>query len=314
MPLDPRVQRFLRILEATTPPDPSRLTTAQRRDGFRDLMQFADDPAPVAGVADSTIHGPNGPIPIRVYTPLDPPAGKLPGLIYFHGGGLVAGSLDTHDPLCRVLANETVCRLIAVDYRLAPEQKFPAAVTDGVAATDWAFDNAAALHIDPTRIGIGGDSAGATLAAIVCQMRRESVEKNLAWQLLICPIMDYATETGSRRTAAPNRLLNPAMLGHDLSLYLPSGVSPADPRISPLRADDISNLPPAFIHTAEFDPLRDEGKRYADRLTDSGVAVNYTCHPGMVHLFYALSRVVPYATTALKQIGGDIRNQFGPPH
>ena len=143
------------------------------------------------------------------------------------------------------------------------------------------------------------------------QNSHQSARNPLAWQLLICPIMDYATETEFRRTAAPNRLLNPAMLDHDLSLYLPTDVSPADPRVSPLQANDMRGLPPAFIHTAEFDPLRDEGKRYADRLADSGVAVNYTCHPGMVHLFYALTHVIPYATTALRQIGADIRNKFG---
>jgi acetyl esterase/lipase len=311
MPLDPHVARFLRILEATRSADASRLTAVQRRNAFRHLMQFSGDGPAVGDVRDMLVPGPDGPIPIRIYTPINAPSLRLRCMIYFHGGGLVAGGLDTHDAICRVLCNESGCRWIAVDYRLAPEHPFPAAITDSYAATTWIMGNAASLHVEPKQIAVGGDSAGATLAAAVCQMFRQNRCEGPAWQLLLCPIMDYVTQTKSRRTCAANGLISQGMMDHDLGLYLPSGVTAADPRISPLQAGDLHGLPPAFIHTAEFDPLRDEGKIYADRLRNTGIEVHYTCHAGMVHLFYALGRVVPYACTALSQIGADIRNHFG---
>jgi acetyl esterase len=307
MPLDPHVQRFLRVLAATHPADPSRLTTTQRRDGFRDLMRFSESPPPIADVADRTLPGPEGPIRIRVYTPLEVPAGRLPGLIWFHGGGLVAGSIATHDTVCRVLADAIRCRLVSVEYRLAPEHKFPAAVMDCLAATTWVIDNAAALDIEADRVAVGGDSAGGGLAAIVCQMVRQMSGRTLSYQLLLCPILDYAGTTSSRLAFAEDRLVSRTMMDHDLELYLSPGIAPDDPLISPLCASNVSLLPPAYIHTAEFDPMRDEGRAYADRLAASGVKVCYTCHPGMIHLFYAMTRVIPYALPAIQRLGGEIR-------
>ncbi|MGA3001358.1 MAG: alpha/beta hydrolase [Acetobacteraceae bacterium] len=307
MPLDPHVQRFLRVLAATHPVDPSRLTVRQRRDGFRDLMRFSEVAPPIAGVEDRSLPGPDGPIRIRVYTPPSLSGARLPGLLWFHGGGLVAGSVETHDILCRVLAHDIGCRLVSVEYRLAPEHKFPAAVMDCLAATTWVIDNAVALQIAADRIAVGGDSAGGGLAAIVCQLVRQSRGETLAWQLLLCPILDYAGTTGSRLAFADDRLVSKTMMDHDLGLYLPTGVAPDDPRISPLRAKDVSLLPPAYIHTAEFDPMRDEGRAYADRLAAAGVGVAYTCHPGMIHLFYALTRVIPYGLPAMQRLGAELR-------
>lgn len=313
MPLDPHVQRFLRVLAATHSTDPSRLTISQRRDGFRDLMRFSDAAPPVAGVEDRTLPGPAGPIRIRIYTPSAPSGARLPGLLWFHGGGLVAGSLETHDGLCRLLASEILCRVVSVEYRLAPEHKFPAAVMDCFAAATWIMDNAAALEIAAGQIAVGGDSAGGGLAAIVCQMVRQSRGKTLAWQLLLCPILDYAGTTGSRLAFADDRLVSKTMMDHDLELYLPTGTTPDDPRISPLRARDVRSLPPAYIHTAEFDPMRDEGRAYADRLAAAGVDVHYTCHLGMFHLFYALTRVIPYGLPAMQRLGAEIRAGTGGP-
>lgn len=307
MPLDPNVQRFLRVLGATHPTDASHLTIGQRRDGFRDLMRFSKAAPPVDGVEDRSLPGPAGPIEVRIYTPPSLPDIRLPGLLWFHGGGLVAGSVETHDTLCRVLAHEIGCRVVSVQYRLAPEHRFPAAVMDCFAATTWVAGNAAALNIAPDRIAVGGDSAGGGLAAIVCQKVRQSQAFTLAYQLLLCPILDYAGVTDSRLAFAGDRLVSKTMMDHDLELYLPAGVAPDDPRISPLRAGDVSLLPPAFIHTAEFDPMRDEGRAYADRLTAAGVKVTYTCHPGMIHLFYAMTRVIPYALPAMQRLGAEIR-------
>jgi acetyl esterase len=312
MPLDPNVQRFLRVLSATHAADPSRLTTRQRRDGFRDLMRFSDAAAPIAGVEDRLVPGPDGPIRIRVYTPAIA-AARLTGLVWFHGGGLVAGSVDTHDTVCRVLANEIGCRLISVEYRLAPEHKFPAAVMDSYAATAWVIENAASLDIASDQIAVGGDSAGGGLAAIVCQMMRQLRGTTIAYQLLLCPILDYSAATESRLALADDRLVGKVMMDRDVELYLPAGVALDDPRISPLRAEDVSLLPPAFIHTAEYDPMRDEGRAYADRLAASGVKVTYTCHAGMIHLFYALGRVVPYASPAMKRLGAEIKASLGGP-
>ena len=311
MPLDPHIKRILDMLAAAGAADASRLTLSERRDAFRKLMSFSESNVAVGHVEERALPGPDGPISVRIYTPIDARSDRLPGLVYFHGGGLVAGSLDTHEGICRPLANETGCRLVSVDYRLAPEYKFPAAIMDGYVATLWAVEHAAELSIDPERIAVGGDSAGGTLAAIVCQLARQARGVRLAAQLLLCPITDFAADTESRCAFAEGYLLHKATLDGDLEHYVPAGLNPADPCVSPLRAPDFRGLPPAYIHTAEFDPVRDEGRAYAERLAQAGVKVSYTCHPGMTHLFYGMTSVVPYARSAMKHIGAEIRAAFG---
>jgi acetyl esterase/lipase len=299
------------MLAMTGSADAARLSVNDRRDLFGKLMGFCASKVPVGRIEDRALPGPKGPINIRIYTPIATFADRLPGLIYFHGGGLVAGSLDTHDTVCRTLTNDIGCRLISVDYRLAPEHKFPAAVMDGSAAAIWTVEHVAELAIDRHRIAVAGDSAGATLAAIVCQLVWRARRVHFAAQLLLCPITDFAAETESRSEFAKGYLLEKTMLDRDLEYYLPAGTDPTDPRISPLRASDLSGLPPAYVHTAEFDPLRDEGKAYAERLARAGVKVNYTCHLGMIHLFYGMASTIPYARTALKQITAELRTALG---
>jgi acetyl esterase len=311
MPLDSHVRRVLDLLAASNGADAAPQTPMERRDAFRKLMSLSDGGEAVGGVEDLSVPGADGPLRIRVYTPIGTRSGRLPALIYFHGGGLVSGSLDTHDGICKPLANAAGCRLFSVDYRLAPEHKFPAAVTDGCAATTWIARHAAELRIDAERIAVGGDSAGAALAAVVCQLAARAPGARLAAQLLLCPITDFAGETESRKAFAQGFLLDRETMNRDLEQYLPSGMDAADPRISPLRAADLGGLPPAYIHTAEFDPLRDEGRAYADRLAGAGVEVHYTCHPGMIHLFYGMARAVPYARTAIQRIGAEIRAALG---
>jgi acetyl esterase len=307
MPLDARVRRFLDTLAASGATSTLALTVEERRRSLAQLLGFAGPAKAVGGIEERTFPGPGSALRVRIYTP----AGfgrheMLPGLVYFHGGGLVAGSLDTHDGICRALTSSSGCRLLSVDYRLAPEHRFPAAVEDALAATSWIADHAAELGLDRERLGVGGDSAGATLAAVVCQAVAAALRPRLACQFLLCPIMDYAGESESRRTLE-GYLVDRATLEHDLRHYLPVGAERADPRVSPLRAPQLRGLPPTCVHTAEFDPLRDEAGVYVERLHAAGVPSTYRCHPGMIHLFYGLGALIPYADTAFELLGADLR-------
>lgn len=306
MTLDPHVRRLVSALAVGRPNASVPPSLQQRRDAFAALMRFSEIGTQVGRAEDRMLPGPAGTLGVRVYTPAGAISERLPGLVFLHGGGFVCGSLATHDPFCRTLCAETGCRLIAVDYRLAPEHVFPAALADACAATQWVLDHADDLMVDPARVAIAGDSAGATLAAVVCQMMAQEPRGRLAAQLLLCPILDWAADTPSRRAFAHGYLLDTVAMAQELACYLPAGQDPAQPHVSPLRAN-LRGLPPAFLHTAEFDPLRDEGQDYADRLRLAGVAVDHTRHAGMVHLFYALGSVVPYAHEMMRQVGAQIR-------
>jgi acetyl esterase len=314
MPLDPKVQRFLQRLAATNPPSALALSVEERRAGLAQLLSFSGAPEEVAAIDELEFPGPGAELRIRSYAPLGAHAGdRLPGIVYFHGGGLVAGTLDTHDPICRSLSNASGCRLLSVDYRLAPEHRFPAALEDGCAALQWIGAHAAELHVVREQLGVAGDSAGATLAAAVCQLSVAAGTVPLGFQFLLCPIMDLAAESESRRSLAQGYLVDRDTLEHDLRHYLPDETQRADPRVSPLRAAEVARLPPTAIHTAEFDPLRDEGRSYAERLQQAGVRTLYRCHPGMIHLFYGLRGLIPYAGAAFAEMGADIRSLLAPP-
>jgi acetyl esterase len=312
MPLDPRARRFLDRLAAMNPPSALSLSPQERRGALAGLMGFSGPPVAVASVEDLNVPLGHGSLGVRVYAPAGSPPGQLlPGLLYFHGGGLVAGSLDTHDAIGRSLCNASGCRVFSVDYRLAPEHPFPAAVEDGVAVAHWLAANARALAVDSGRLGISGDSAGATLAAVVCQAVHNKGVR-FACQFLLCPITDFAAESESRRSFAEGYLVDRDTLLHDLKHYLEAGIDPADPRISPLRARELAHLPPTAVHTAECDPLRDEGLAYAERLRQAGVRTIYRCHPGMIHLFYGMGGLLAYAAVAYGLIGEDIRSLLEP--
>jgi acetyl esterase/lipase len=307
MPLDQRAKRFLDRLAALNPPNALTLSVAERRAALHHMLDFAGVSVPVGKVEETVLHHLASKPGVRIFTPIDAPEGLLPGLVYFHGGGLVAGSLDSHDGICRSLCQASGCRVMSVDYRLAPEYRFPAAIADGIAATTYIAAYAADFGVDPERLGICGDSAGATLAAVVVQHLAGQGNSALALQVLLCPIMDLAGQTDSRQELSCGYLIDQATLDHDLKHYLDETTAVSDPRVSPLRATSLSGLPPTCIHTAEFDPLRDEGCQYAERLLEAGVATRYTCHPGMIHLFYGMQKVIPSAATAWQLIGGDIR-------
>jgi acetyl esterase/lipase len=309
MPLDPRAKRLLTMMAAAVPAERRRPTASERRQALAKLMQFAR--ADVAGVTatDGALPGPGGDIAYRLYAPEDHHTPSA-GFIFFHGGGMVAGSIETHDRVAATLAEATDCRLISVDYRLAPEHKFPAAVEDAIAATEFVARNAASFGIDAARLVVGGDSAGATLAAVVCQHALRHGPAIVA-QCLICPVLDFEETSPSREAFAENHLIDRLTLEADLADYLPEGTDPADARISPLRALHVTGLPTAIIHTAEFDPMRDEGNAYARKLLAAGVTVEHICHDGMIHNFHAMSAVLPQARLILSQIGEQVRRAVG---
>jgi len=286
------------------------VSVAERRAGLSELMKLSGPAAAVSRVDDRSVQGAQGAIRIRAYTPLEAPEELSPGLLYFHGGGLIAGTIDTHDSIARALAQAGACRVVSVDYRLAPENPFPASLDDALAVVEHVRGRAADFGIDAARLGICGDSAGGTLAAVTCQTMARAGVPPLALQLLLCPILDYGRRGGSRLQFGSGYLVDQATLEHDLRHYAPAGMNPDDPRISPLRAADLSGLPRTIIHTAEFDPLRDEGEDYFNRLTPTGAAVSYTCHAGMIHLFYGLGAVIPYARVAFEQIGAQLRAEL----
>jgi acetyl esterase len=306
MPLDPLAKRFLAMMAAASTGERARPTTHERRQSLTKLMQFARSDAAVTK-ADGALPGPAGDIPYRLYTPERDEEEHLPGFVFFHGGGMVAGSIDTHDRIAAGLAEATGCRLISVGYRLAPEHKFPAAIEDAIAATEFVSREAASLGIDATRLVVGGDSAGATLAAVVCQHALRHGAPAILAQCLICPVLDFEETSPSRDAFAENYLIDRLMLEADLADYLPEGIDAADPRVSPLRATRLTGLPAAIIHTAEFDPMRDEGNAYASKLLAAGVNVEHICHDGMIHNFHAMGAILPQARSVLLQIGEQIR-------
>ncbi|MCP5412138.1 MAG: alpha/beta hydrolase [Alphaproteobacteria bacterium] len=322
MPLDRHAKRFLEMLAAAGQSRGRYQDAQERRQALTSLAELVDPPdtMPIGGVRDHLLAVSDGHITLRVYSPLEAPARVLPGMLFFHGGGWVAGSLDTHDGLCRRLANETGCRVIAVDYRLAPEHPFPFGLADACSALSHVAGHARDFGIDPSRLGVAGDSAGGTLAAALCRIARDSRRQGraapaIAFQLLLCPILDVHGEAASRRDLSEGYFLDGETLNRDLELYVPAGTDFSDPRLSPLCAEEFADLPPAFIHTGQFDPFGDEGEAYAQRLGGFGVPVHGRTHPGMIHYFYCMPRMIPYAGEAMRIIGAEIRYavQLPPP-
>jgi len=268
----------------------------------------AQPPIPMARVEELQLPGPAGPLPARLYVPPGP-AAAAPGplLVYYHGGGWVIGDLDTHDDACRFLAARAGVRVLSATYRLSPERPFPAPVDDAIAAFEWAAANAAELGADPARIAVGGDSAGGNLAAVVSMLARDSGGPKPAMQLLIYPVTDARGGTRSRELFADGFLLTEADIEYFEAHYLPPETDPDDPRVSVLRAPDLSGLPPAYVVTAGFDPLRDEGEDYALRMREAGVRVALRRHPGQVHSFANMTAISRSARAATLELAGALR-------
>jgi acetyl esterase len=265
-------------------------------------------PIPMAEVRGVDVPGPVGPLPSRLYVPHQPPNdAAAPLLVYYHGGGWVIGDLDTHDGVCRLLAAAAGVRVLAVDYRLAPEHPFPQPIEDAFAAFEWAAANAATLGADPARIGVGGDSAGGNMAAVVSHMARDGGGARPAMQLLIYPVTDSVEDTRSRLLFAEGFILTKADMDAFEAAYLPPGADASDQRISVLKCPDLRGLPTAYVATAGFDPLRDEGEAYAMKMRDCGVRVALRRHPGLVHSFANQTPVNATALGAMLEAAGAVR-------
>jgi acetyl esterase len=288
-----------------------RTVEQARAENLEGVPIVTGPPRPMARVEEMAIPGPGGEIPARLYVALGAPKPPQPLLVYYHGGGWVIGDLETHDGLCRFLAEHSGCRVLSIDYRLAPEHPFPAAVEDAVAAFAWAAEHSGELGIDPARIAVGGDSAGGNLSAAVCLQTRDGGDARPAMQLLLYPVTDVVGGQASRDTFAEGFLLTRNDMDWFENHYIPDGCDEADPRASMMRAPDVSGLPPAYIATAGFDPLRDEAEIYAARMREAGVKVALQRHPGLIHGFANLTAICPSARAAMLEVAGALRMSLG---
>jgi acetyl esterase/lipase len=311
MPLDRHAKRLLDMIAAGRSDQATELSAESLRRSMIRLAEAADARhVPIGRVEERTAPGGDGDIPIRIYAPCESGTDRLPCIVYFHGGTGVFCDIGTHDGLCRMLANSSGCRLISVGYRLAPEHPFPAGIEDARVVTSWIAENAALLQVDPERLVVAGDSAGATIAAVVCQIAHGKGPR-IALQVLLCPVTDLAAETESRLAFAEGYFIERSTLEWAKVVYC-GGAELSDPRVSPLRATSFDGLPPAHVHTAEFDPMRDEGEAYARALEAAGVPVQYTCHAGLIHHFYCMAGAIPQARVVLSSVGAEIRVAVNP--
>ena len=306
MPLHPQAKSFLERIAAESGGVQRPLSATEARASLRALLGAGGRDVAPGTVTDFTIPGSDGqPMPARAYRPAS--ADKPPVLIFLHGGGWIAGDLVSHDPLCRELMLASGCVIVSIEYRLAPEHKFPAAPMDCYSALQWVVDHGAEYGWDSTRVAIGGDSAGGNLAAAVTQLARDRRGPRLAFQLLVYPVTDHAFETPSYRQFADGYLLTrEAMISHWCD-YLPDADAGRNPLASPLRAENLEGLPPALVITAEYDPLRDEGERYAQRLRDAGVEVELKRYDGMLHAFFSLGSCFDQGREAVTHAAAAVR-------
>ena len=307
MPLDPQARALLDRLSALNLPATSQSTPAQVREITR--QRSAGLPREdVASVSDHRLPVQGGDIVVRVFTPSGTP--PFPALVYFHGGGWVSGDVDTHEGICRTLANAASCIVASVDYRLAPEFRYPTAAEDCYAATRWVADHARNLGVDARRLAVCGDSAGGNLSAVVALMARDRGGPHLGLQVLVVPITDCEFDTPSYRENAEGYGLTLESMRWYWDAYAPSHADRLEPYASPLRAANLVGLPPALVLTCEYDPLRDEGEAYARRLVEAGVPVARTRYPGMIHAFFRMTNVLDAALGAVAVVAGALQKAW----
>jgi acetyl esterase len=308
MPLDPQAKALMDQMAALGGPKIEELSASEARKVMGRGFVVPDDKLErPARIENRKIPGPAGDIPVRIYTPEG--HGPFPVLVFIHGGGWVICDLDTHDAPCRFLTNHAKCVTVSIDYRLAPEHKFPAGVEDCWAAVRWIGANAALVDGDPERIAIGGDSAGGNLSAVVAQLARNHGAPKLVFQLLVYPATETGLDTYSHKTFRDYFLTSESIKwfwGH----YLKSDEDKKDPRVAPALTENLAGLPPALVITAEFDPLRDEGEAYGERLRAAGVPVKVTRYDGMIHGFYSMYHVLDKGREALQESATALRRAF----
>lgn len=309
--LHPQARAILKLIEDRGIPPTHTLTPDEARRYYRD-RRFTTQPEPpqIAHTEDLQAEGPHGAIPVRLYKPAVQST-LLPVLVYFHGGGWVIGDLDTHDTLCRELANGAGCAVVAVDYRMGPEHRFPAAVDDCIAATYWVKSQAAALGLDASRLAVGGDSAGGNLAAVVALAARDAGDLPIKFQLLIYPATDMRRAAASHVTNGQGYLLTNDTIAYFHDHYITDPAHDLDWRASPLLREDLAKLPPALVLTAGYDPLRDEGLMYAQRLSEAGNRASYICFDRQIHGFITMGRVIDEANTAVRMCAAEVAKNLG---
>jgi acetyl esterase len=299
MPLDPQAKMLMDQLASLNGPKLCTLTATDARRVTAGTFKLPPERLEkVFKIEDRKIPGPGGELPIRVYTPQG--NGPFPVLVFFHGGGWVLCDLDSHDAPCRILTNKVGCVTVSVDYRLAPEHKFPAGVEDCFAATKWVAAHARELNVDANRLAIGGDSAGGNLSAVIAQLARDAGGPKIAFQLLIYPATEAELDTASHKTFTDYFLTKDDIVwfwGH----YLRGPADRKDPRVAPALTKNLKGLPPALVITAEFDPLRDEGEAYGEKLRAAGVPVTVSRYEGMIHGFLSMFDALDKGKLALEE-------------
>jgi acetyl esterase len=308
MPLDPQAQKLADAYAALNLKPVEDSTPDEARESMRSRTAALGPFEDVAAVADHTVPVAGGEITVRVYSPGGP--GPHPALVFYHGGGWVIGDLYTHDGICRSITNAAACVVASVDYRLAPEFRYPVAAEDSYAALRWVVDKAAPLSIDARRVAVGGDSAGGNLAAVVALMARDRGGPALVQQTLIYPVTNHDLDTPSYHENATGYILTREGMRWFWRHYLGREEQGKEPHASPLLAKSLGGLPPALVITAGCDPLRDEGEAYAARLRDAGVPVTLTRYEGIFHGFIRMTRLHDKARAALDEIGGSLRKAF----
>jgi acetyl esterase len=309
MALHPQAKALLDFLASAGAPPIEQLPLSEARAVRSEMIESGGPEEPVAEVQNRTVPGPGGPIPVRLYRPVK--KDTLPALVYFHGGGFVICNLDTHDRQCRALANASGCAVISVDYRLAPEHKYPAAVEDAYAATKYVAEHAAEFGVDPNRIAVGGDSAGGNLATVVSLLSRDRGGPRLKFQLLVYPMVDFYDQSPSMQHYSKDYFLTREGMDWFTESYLPNREAGLEPSASPTNATDLRGLPPAMVLTAECDPLRDQGEAYARKLQGAGVAVELKRYEGMFHPFFQFGAVLDTARVAMKDAASAVREALG---
>lgn len=311
MPLDPQAEALLKAMIDSGAKPFESMRPAEARVAALAFKDLGGSPEEVASIEHRFIPGPTADLPVWIYRPDRGADGPLPGLIYFHGSGWVLANIEICDSFSRALANRSGCVVFAVNYQKAPEHKFPVPLDDCYAATRWVFDNAYELGLDAGRIGVIGDSAGGNLAAAVALRARDEGGPKLAYQVLVYPAVQYGWDTPSAVANAEGYLLQRASMEYFWNHYVGSRSDEINPYCSPLAARDHSGLPPAFIACAEYDPLCDDGRNYAEKLQAAGVPVKFRLYEGMIHGFLWMSGVFDQSKALLDEIGREVRSALG---